>query len=51
MKRWATNLGHADDLAIRTPARMFEELGYLSSFPGTRLAHDYRDWICLDEIE
>ena len=46
-----THLGHADNLAIRTPAAILEKLGYLGSLTRARLAHDNRDRVCFYEIQ
>jgi hypothetical protein len=46
-----THLGDANDLAIRTPTSILEELGYLRALPGSCLAHNDGDWVCLDEVQ
>jgi hypothetical protein len=46
----ATHLGDGNDLAIRTPTGIFEELGYLRALSGSCLPHNDGDGACLDEV-
>jgi hypothetical protein len=47
----ATHLGDGNDLAIRTPTGIFEELGYLRALSGSCLPHNDGDGACLDEVQ